>query len=160
MGGAWEYHIQSARNILAALLKTHGQSLNDEGLRTLVVETEAIINSRPLTVESLSDNSEIPLSPSNLLTMKIDAIMPPPVVFNRLDLYSHRQWRQVQHIAGEFWSHWRKEFLQSLQTCQKWNISKRNFQVGDVVLLKEDIGRNKWPMAQIVSREPDMCSIV
>ena len=101
MGGAWEYHIQSARNILAALLKTHGQSLNDKGLRTLVVETEAIINSRPLTVESLSDiNSEIPLSPSNLLTMKIDAIMPPPVVFNRLDLYSHRRWRQVQHIAG------------------------------------------------------------
>ena len=71
MGGVWEYQIRSVRGILAALLKTHGHSLNDEGLRTLVAETEAIINSRPLTVESLSDiNSEIPLSPSNLLTMK------------------------------------------------------------------------------------------
>ena len=45
MGGVWERQIQSARNILVALLKTHGQSLNDEGLRTLVAETEAIINS-------------------------------------------------------------------------------------------------------------------
>ena len=161
MGGVWERQIQSARNILAALLKTHGQSLNDEGLRTLVVETEAIINSRPLTVESLSDvNSEIPLSPSNLLTMKSNVIMPPPGVFNRPDLYSRRRWRRVQHIAGEFWSRWRKEFLQSLQARQKWNISKRNFQVGDVVLLKEDIGRNKWPMARIVSTEFDSCGIV
>ena len=161
MGGVWERQIQSARNILAALLKTHGQSLNDEGLRTLVAETEAIINSRPLTVESLSDvNSEIPLSPSNLLTMKSDVIMPPPGVFNRPDLYSRRRWRRVQHIAGEFWSRWRKEFLQSLQARQKWNISKRNFQVGNVVLLKEDIGRNKWPMARNVSTEPDSCGIV
>ena len=107
MGGVWERQIRSARSILAALLKTHRHSLSDEGLRTLVAETEAIINSRPLTVESLSDiNSEISLSPSNLLTMKSDAIMPLPGVFNRPDLYSCRQWRRVQHIAGEFWSRW------------------------------------------------------
>ena len=66
----------------------------------------------------------------------------------------------MQHIAGEFWSRWRKEFLQSLQARQKWNISKRNFQVGDLVLLKEHLGRNKWPMARIVGTEPDSCGIV
>ena len=49
-----------------------------------MAETEVIINSRPLTVESVSNiNSEIPLTPSNLLTMKSDVIMPPPGVFNR-----------------------------------------------------------------------------
>ena len=107
MGGVWEDQIQSARNILAALPKTHGQGLNDKGLRTLVAETEAIINSRLQTVESLSDvNSEIPLSPTNLLTMKNDVIMPPPGVFSKPDLYSCRRWRRVQHIAGEFWSRW------------------------------------------------------
>ena len=66
----------------------------------------------------------------------------------------------MQHIAGEFWPCWQKEFLQSLQARQKWNINKRNFQVGDVVLLKEDTGRNKWPMAQIVSTELDSRGIV
>ena len=124
-------------------------------------ETKTIIKSRPLTVESLGDiNSEIPFSPSNLLTMKSDLIMSPPGVFNRPDLYSRRRWRQVQHIAGEFWSRWQKAFLQSLQVQQKWNISKRNFQIGDVVLLKENTGRSKWPMAQIVSTEPDSQGIV
>ena len=94
MDEVWEHHIQSARSILAALLKTHGQSLNDKELRTLAAETEAIINLRPLTVESLSEvNSENSLSPSNLPTMKSDAIMPPPGVHNRPDLYSHRQWK-------------------------------------------------------------------
>ena len=61
-------------------------------MKALVAETEAIINSRPLSVESLSNvNSEVPLSPSNLLTMKSDVIMPQPGLFNRLGLYSRRQ---------------------------------------------------------------------
>ena len=51
IGGVCECQIWSARSILAALLKTFGQSLNGEGLRILVAETEAITNSRPLTVK-------------------------------------------------------------------------------------------------------------
>ena len=78
-GGVWERQIRTARSILSALLRTHGNSLNDESFRTLLVEVEGIVNSRPLTVETLSDvNSAIPLSPSNLLTMKSTVIIPPP----------------------------------------------------------------------------------
>ena len=84
MSGVWEHQIGSARSILAALLKNHGHNLNDEGLKTLAAEMEAIINSRPLTVESLSGiKGEIPLSASNLFTMKSDVTMPPPGVLNR-----------------------------------------------------------------------------
>ena len=101
--GVCEGHFQSARSILTGLLKTDGHILNEERLRTLVAETEAIINSRSLTVESLSEvNSEISLSPHNLLTIKSDVIMPTPGVFNRPDLHSCRQWRRVQQIAEEF----------------------------------------------------------
>ena len=59
-GGVWERQIRSVRNIMAALMKQHGHSLNDESLRTLLCEAEAVVNSRPLTTETLSD----PLSPS------------------------------------------------------------------------------------------------
>ena len=48
MGGVWERQIRSARAILNSLLKTHGSSLSDDYLQTLLVEVEAIINSRPL----------------------------------------------------------------------------------------------------------------
>ena len=71
MGGIWERQTRSARIILTSLLKTHGTSLNDEPLHTLLIEVEAIVNSHPLTADLLSDvNSMMPLSPINLLTLK------------------------------------------------------------------------------------------
>ena len=46
MGGIWERQISSARAILSSLLSTHGKSLDEESLLTLVAETEGILNSR------------------------------------------------------------------------------------------------------------------
>ena len=145
MGHVWEQQIRTARGILEGLLKTHGQLLNDDPLRTLMAEVEPIINSRPLTVDTLSDiNSQTPLSPSNLFTMKMNVAMPPPGVSTKPDLYSRRRWRRVQHIAEEFWHRWRKEFLKSLQSRQKPNDKRRNFEIGDIVTLKEqDCQRNQ-----------------
>ena len=137
MGGVWERQTRTARGILEEFLKTHGQSLKHETLRNLMEEVESLINSRPLTVETLSDiNSQLPLSPSNLLTMKANVIMPPPGVFVKPDLYSRRRWRRVQNIADEFWHRWRKEFLQSLETREKWNDKRSNFEFGYIVILK------------------------
>ena len=63
MGGVWQRQIRSARTILTFLLKTHGTSLNDESLHSLLMEVEAIVNSHPLTTDLLSDvSSMIPLS--------------------------------------------------------------------------------------------------
>ena len=153
MGGVWERQIRSARAILASLLQTHAASLDDESLQTLMAETENIINSRPLTVETISDsNSEIPISPSNLLTMKTKVVLPPPGEFPAADVSSKRRWRRVQHICNEFWQRWRKEFLVTLQQRHKWVKPTRNFATGDIVLLKTDQTlRNQWPMAKIIN---------
>ena len=71
MGGVWEWQIRSARSIFAALLKEHGESLNDELLRTILVEVEAIINSRCISCDNVGDvNSIVPLNPMQLLSMK------------------------------------------------------------------------------------------
>ena len=47
MGGVWERQIRTARNVLSVLLDQSGGQLNDESLRTLMTEVEAIVNSRP-----------------------------------------------------------------------------------------------------------------
>ena len=52
-------------------------------------------------------------------------------------VFSRKRWRHVQHIAEEFWHTRAKEFLQSLQTRKKWNDKRRNFELGDIMLLKE-----------------------
>ena len=162
MGGVWKRQIRTARNILLeGPLRTHSLSLNDESRRTLMTEVELIVNSRPLTVETLNDaNSPTPISPSNLLTLKSSVNMPPPGEFSPPDLYSKKRWRRVQYIAEEFWSRWRKEFLQSLQPRQKLKKQTPNFTVGDIVLLKNECQRNQWPMARIVSIETDEKNVV
>ena len=132
MGGVWERQVRSVRAILQSLLKTNGYLLNDESLRTLLLEAEAVVNSRPLTVDNINDPSCLPLSPCQLLTMKSKIVLPPPGVFEKADLYCRKRWTQVQYLANEFWQRWRKEYLGSLQARQKWNKVRRNFQVGDL----------------------------
>ena len=84
MGGVWERQICSARNIVKSLLRTHGESLNDESLKTFLVEVEGILNSRPITCKSTGDvNSYLPLSPMQLLTMKNKVVMPQKGSFRR-----------------------------------------------------------------------------
>ena len=76
MGGVWECQIRTARGILEELLKTHGQSLNDEALRTLMAKVESIINSRPLTVETLSDTKRQILSFLHLVFLQNQIYIP------------------------------------------------------------------------------------
>ena len=85
--------------VLPALLKQHSTSLNNESLLT---EVELIVNSRPLTMETLGDvGSKAPLSSIKLLTMEFNVVLPPPGDFKKPDLYSRRRWRRIQHIVDE-----------------------------------------------------------
>ena len=116
MGGVWKRQIRTARSILNALLKTHGRSLNDEALHTLLIEVKAIVNSRLMTTETINDvQSHVPPFHSSLLTMKSKVVMPPPGSFGPADTYCRKRWRRTQHIGNEFWARRRKEFIQTLQ---------------------------------------------
>ena len=65
-----------------ALIKQHGHRLDDESLRTFICESEVIVNSRPLTVETLNDPLfPLPLTPNMLLTGKTKLVLPPPGKF-------------------------------------------------------------------------------
>ena len=82
--------------------------------------------------------------------MKTKVVMSPPGKFGRAGKYCCKQWRRVQHITEEFWNRWQKEFLVTQQQFQKWSTSQRNFQTGDIVLLKYDSHhRNHRPVARI-----------
>ena len=65
-------------------------------------------------------------------------------------MYLRKRWRRVQHLANEFWSRWRKEYLQNLQSPAKWVETRRDIQIGDIVIVKEDsLPRNKWSLARV-----------
>ena len=139
IGGVWERQIRTLRSVLTALLEKNGSQLNDEALRTFMSEAEAVVNSRPLTSDNTTSSlSPEALTPNHLLTMKTKIILPPPGVFQDGDKYSRKQWRRIQHLTNEFWTRWRKEFLHVLQERQKCVRLRRNMQIGDIVLVKDD----------------------
>ena len=156
MGGVWERQIRTVRNVLSSLLQHNSEQLDDESLRTLMCEAEAIVNSRPLTVNQLTDpDSPEPLTPSHLLTMKSKVLLSPPGKFEPADMYARKRWRRVQHLANEFWTRWRKEYLLSLQERQKWTRPRRNLNVGDVVMVKDlNLSRNAWQLARVATVYP------
>ena len=161
MGGVWERQIRSVRNVLSVLLTQHGSQLDDESLRTFMIEAEAIVNGRPLTVNTLNDPENIqPLTPNMLLTLKTKVVLPPPGSFDSVEVYSQKRWRRVQYLTNEFWSRWKREYLQSLQIRNKWNRPQRNLQKDDIVIVKDDtLARNNWKLGKIVEayKDEDNC---
>ncbi len=155
MGGIWERQIRSVRNVLASLLHDNVGRLDGESFRTLLCEVESIMNSRPLTPSSNNPDDLEALTPNHILTMK-PAVLPPPGQFQREDIYLRKRWRKVQHLANLFWSRWKREYLLTLQQRTKWTKAQRNFQIGDIVLMKDDSTiRSYWPMGRIISTRPD-----
>ena len=135
MGGTWERMICSVRNALEPLLLQAGSQLDDETLPTLLTEVECIINSRPLSVDNLSDaEAPEPFTPNHLLTMKPKRVLSPPGKFQRADMYCRRCWSRSQYLANEFWLRWREEYLQMLQVRKNWVQPKRNLAVGEIVI--------------------------
>jgi hypothetical protein len=148
-GGVWERMIRTVWNALDGLLEQHGTQLDEESLRTLMCEAEAIVNSRPIVATGMNSLEVEPLTPNHLLAKKSGVLMAPPGEFQRADVYLVKRWKRVQYLANQFWERWRKEFLLALQQRQKWNSPRRNVQKGDVVLLNEDSARNQWRTARV-----------
>ena len=69
-------------------------------------------------------------------------------------------WKKGQKLLDSFWKMWREDYLMSLrermQTCLKCGRIRSPFspQVGDVVILKDDVPRGLWKMGKIVTLIP------
>lgn len=161
-GGVWERQIGSARRILNGLVKKSDGRLTSVSLHTFLYEVAAIINSRPLSVQSLEDPlGPLPLSPNHILTMKSSGILPPPGVFESPDLYLRKQWRKSQLLADDFWSKWRADFLATLQTRRRWLKTQPNVEVGDVVLIVDaNLHRSDWRLGLVIDVKPSADGLV
>ena len=152
MGGIWERVIRSVRRVLCGITKQ--QNLTDDSLYTLFSEAEYIVNSRPLTPVVLDASGDEPLTPNHLLLLRSGDHTCGK--FTPDDKYVRKRWRHVQHLADQFWIRWKKEYLQTLQTRQKWQGVQPNFTRGDIVLMYDPtLPRGKWPLARVIETYSD-----
>ena len=149
-GGVWERCIRTVRKVMTALLNQ--QTLDDEGLVTLMCEVESIINSRPLTKVSDDPEDVEALTPNHLFFLRSGSSLPPGI-FNKGDLYSRNKCSTYLMYFG---ADGLKNYLPSLQERQKWVKPCRNFEPGDIVLIvDENAARCTWPLGRVLRVKPN-----
>ncbi|KAI8433045.1 hypothetical protein MSG28_013905 [Choristoneura fumiferana] len=152
MAGAWERMIRCVKTALKAVLKERAP--RDETLMTLLMEVEAMVNSRPLAHVSVDHDAHETLTPNHFLIGSSSGL-PIPGEFNEGDLYLRRQWRIAQRLADLFWSRWMKEILPTLLPRSKWTEDSEDLRQGDlVVIVDPNSSRNCWARGRIVQTHP------
>jgi len=62
------------------------------------------------------------------------------------------RWQLIQKVRQQFWKRWSNEYLQQLQERLKWTKSAKSFEIGTMVIIKEDnLPPLQWNMARIVA---------
>lgn len=138
-----------------ALRTTLGaQTVSEEVLRTVLLEVESILNSRPLGYVSTDIADPDPVTPNSLLMGRPDCSLP-QVVYPESELLSRKRWRHTQVLADHFWRHFIRHFLPTLQVQQKWHTEKDNITVGTVVLIvDQQTPRALWQVGTVKTVTP------
>ncbi|XP_041675289.1 uncharacterized protein LOC121530370 [Drosophila eugracilis] len=155
IGGLWEAAVRSAKHLL---LKDMGNAtLKEDELHTVIVEVEAILNSRPLIVDIGSPNEGEVVTSAHLLVGTTLATLPPATVQPKADgnLTYLQRCQLVSAIKQRFWSDWSRDYLLSLQQREKWTKGVNNLQIGTVVAIHEDnVPPQLWIMGVVVEVDP------
>ena len=160
MGGAWERMVRSVKTALNVILMSENATLNDYTLVTLLTEVEALINSRPLTWVSDDVKDFEPLTPNHFLIGRSSSNLSPCITYES-NVMPRQRWRQVQSMTEQFWNRWRKEYLPTLTSRNKWMTGSRNVQVGDLVmLLDQNMVRGRWSLGRISNVFPGRDNVV
>ncbi|KAL7745480.1 hypothetical protein ACLKA6_015483 [Drosophila palustris] len=137
-GGLWEAAVKSAKSLM---VKAVGSALlRQDELATVLVEVEAILNSRPIVADSSNPNDGEAITPAHLLVGTTLVALPSastgPVPDSKLSYL--QRWQLVSSVKQRFWIDWSKDYLLSLQQRQKWATDQPNLEVGAVVVVHDD----------------------
>ena len=136
------------KSVLTSVLQQ--QTLDDEGLQTILCEVEAILNNRRITRVSDDPDDLEALTPNHILILKGKPIMLPGL-FDKDDLYIRKRWKQIQYMAELFWKRWISEYLPMMQERQKWTRPRRSLTIGDIVLVADATApRGSWMMGKVL----------
>ena len=157
-GGLYERQLRTIKKALDGLSDLLPRTPSDDDFLTCCKLAEYIMNCRPLTKPD--DDGLPPLRPIDLM---VGALEPsydyiyPCVSRPRDEL--RKGHRYTQQIAQLWWDRWVNVYTVMLQERQKWRKTRREFKVGDLILLCEEPAPRilKYPFAVItdVSPSPD-----
>ncbi|XP_065355037.1 uncharacterized protein LOC135949415 isoform X2 [Calliphora vicina] len=153
-GGLWEAAVKSAKTLLT---KTVGKVLlTVEELQTVLVQIEAVLNSRPIAPISNDPNDGEALTPAHLLFGESLLALPPELPHEEVDrLRYSKRWRLTCTLKQMFWQSWEKDYVRSLQAKTKWAEEEPDLVVGKLVVVHEDnMAPLKWLTGRVLAVTP------
>lgn len=151
-GGLWESGVRSCKH---HLLRVVGNAhLTFEEMTTVLVQIEAVLNSRPISPMSADPNDLLPLSPAHFL---VGRSLTAPITEQLTEIPVHRltRYQRLEQIKQNFWNRWSKEYISEMQTRSKWRENKPDLQPNTLVVIKEDNSPPlKWSLGRIISTQP------
>lgn len=160
-GGLWESVVKSTKFHLKRVMAN--TKFTYEELSTLIIQIESILNSRPLC--RLNDDvSELQmLTPSHFLIGENITAIPEPSL-NDIPDGKLNKWQNIQKRVQGFWRAWQHDYLNTLQTRNKWKVDLSDMREGQVVILREDnLPPNKWLLGRVLQVYPGgdgVCRVV
>ncbi|GFS80310.1 integrase catalytic domain-containing protein [Trichonephila clavipes] len=133
-GGLWEAGVKSFKFYLKRVVGNI--RLTYEEFLTVIIQTEGMLNSRPLVPLSSDLDDLNVLTPHFLIGRSVTSIVEPDLTNlneNRLD-----NWQKIAKIIQLIWKRWGVDNLNSSQQRNKWHFEKKNAKIGDMVIIKED----------------------
>lgn len=158
-GGLWEAAVRSIKKHLnrnVALVK-----LTYDEFYTLLVQIEAILNSRPLTPLSTDPLDLSVLTPGHFLIGDSLVSLPEPDISN-LGHNLLSRWQKVQNIAQHIWRRWSVEYLSQLQERKKWGESRGpSVKVGSMVIIRDtNLPPLRWHLGRVIDVFPGKDGVV
>ncbi|XP_015121007.1 uncharacterized protein LOC107043858 [Diachasma alloeum] len=135
LGGLWEAAVKSFKHHLRRIVTN--ELLTFEELNTLVIEIEAVLNSRPLTPLSTDPNDPIALTPGHFLIGDSLTNLRGP---DFRDTPTNRlfSWQHLQKLKQDFWARWHRE-------------REHHIKEGTVVIMKEDnLPPMQWALGKVI----------
>ena len=146
-GGFFEICVKLVKRCLKKVLGN--AKLSYEELESVLIETEGVLNSRPLTYV-YEELSEDPLTPSHLVIGR--RLLDKPTVSTESLRTMARRERYLQTLLTHFKNRWRTEYLTGIREYQKLKVTepKRAIQIGDIVHIHADkTPRQQWRMGKV-----------
>jgi hypothetical protein len=148
MGGVFESIVKQVKRVMKATLTA--RVFSEDTLYTVLTETEAVLNSRPLTANSDDPDDYEALTPNHFLIGRASPNVSPGS-FHQREVDSRTRWRVVQAVSDMIWHRCLREYLPCLTTRSKWNKETLNLKEGDlVIVMSNDSPRAQWPLARVV----------
>ncbi|CAH2096333.1 unnamed protein product [Euphydryas editha] len=151
-GGLWESGVRSCKHHLKRIVGN--AKLTYEEMNTVLIQIEAVLNSRPLSPLSTDPTDFTPLTPGHFLTGRPLTSLPCETISDATGLTMNR-YRRVEQLRQQFWRRWSREYIGELQHRTKWKTHHDDIAIDRLVLIKdENLPPLKWRLGRITRIYP------